>query len=89
MRSRKETGKYEASQTQNAPNKACTGRLGASQCAFFEPFPELWQFSVSGPFSPQPPVTPTVDCNNMGYMFKPSEIAKFSRIFDDSSLKRV
>jgi hypothetical protein len=30
-----------------------------------------------------------VDCNNMCYMFKPSEIAKFSRIFDDSSLKKV
>lgn len=30
-----------------------------------------------------------VDCNNMCYRFKPSEIANFSRIFDDFSLKRV
>ena len=30
-----------------------------------------------------------VDCNNMCYMFRPSEIAKVSRLFDDSSLKRV
>jgi hypothetical protein len=34
-------------------------------------------------------VTRTVDCNNMRYMFKPSETAKFSRIFDDSTLKMV
>jgi hypothetical protein len=34
-------------------------------------------------------LTVGVDCNNMGYMFKLSEIAIFSRIFDDSSLKRV
>ena len=33
--------------------------------------------------------TAGVDCNNMCYMFKPSKIAKFSRIFDDSSLQRV
>jgi len=40
------------------PNKACTGRLGL--CAFFELFPKPWQFSVSEPCSPQPPVTRAV-----------------------------
>ena len=30
-----------------------------------------------------------VDCNNMCYMSKPSENAKFSRIFDDSSPQKV
>jgi hypothetical protein len=34
-------------------------------------------------------VTPTVNCHNMCYRLKSSETAKFSRIFDDSSLKRV
>ena len=43
---------------QKAPNTACTGRLGL--CAFFGVIPELWQFSVSEPCSPQPPVTHTV-----------------------------
>jgi hypothetical protein len=46
-------------------------------------------FSVSLAGSPTKPLTRAVDCNNMCYMFKPSKIAKFSRIFDDSSLKRV
>jgi len=41
-----------------APNKACTGRLGL--CALFGAGSELWQFSVTNPFSPQPPVTPAV-----------------------------
>jgi hypothetical protein len=39
-------------------NKACTGRLGL--CAFFGLVPELRQFPVSEPFTPQPPVTHTV-----------------------------
>jgi len=30
-----------------------------------------------------------VDCNNMCYMSKLSENAKFSRVFDDSSLQKV
>jgi len=34
-------------------------------------------------------VTQAVDCNNMCYMSKSSENAKFSRIFDDSSLQKV
>jgi hypothetical protein len=42
----------------NAPNKACTGRLGL--CAFFGVGSELWQFSVFKLFSPQPPVTQAV-----------------------------
>jgi hypothetical protein len=42
---------------------------------------------LSTPAHPQ--VTQTVNCNNMGYIFKPSKIAKFSRVFDDSRLKRV
>ncbi len=37
----------------------CTGRLGL--CAFFGTDSELWQFSVSEPCSPQPPVTQTVE----------------------------
>jgi len=36
----------------------CTGRLGL--CAFFGACSELWQFSISEPLSPQPPVTPAV-----------------------------
>jgi len=36
-------------------NKACTGRLGLG--AIFGAFAELWQVSVSRPFSLQPPVT--------------------------------
>jgi hypothetical protein len=34
-------------------------------------------------------LTAGVDCNNICYMLKPSEIAKFSRIFDDSSMQWV
>jgi hypothetical protein len=34
-------------------------------------------------------LTACVDCNNMCYMFKPSEIAKFSRIFDDFLPEKV
>jgi len=30
-----------------------------------------------------------VNCNNMCYTFKSAEIAKFSRLFDDSSLQKV
>ena len=40
------------------PNKACIGRLGLG--AVFELFPELGQFPVSSPYSPQPPVTRAV-----------------------------
>jgi hypothetical protein len=38
--------------------RGCTGRLVRG--AFFEVGSELWQFSVSKPFSPQPPVTQIV-----------------------------
>jgi hypothetical protein len=34
-------------------------------------------------------VTRAVDCNNIRYRLKPSEIAKFSRILNDSSLQWV
>ncbi len=40
------------------PNTACTGRLGLA--AFYGVVAELWQFSVSEPCSPQPPVTQAV-----------------------------
>jgi len=39
----------------NAAQHSVSGRLGL--CAFFELFLELRKFSVSGPFSPQPPVS--------------------------------
>jgi len=34
-------------------------------------------------------LTASVDCNDMCYMPKHQEIAKFSRIFDDSSPQKV
>ncbi len=40
------------------PNTACTGRLGLG--AFLGVVSELWQFPVSKPVSPQPPVTQAV-----------------------------
>ncbi len=40
------------------PNTACTERLG--HCAFFELFPEFWQFFVFKASPPQPPVAHTV-----------------------------
>jgi hypothetical protein len=46
-------------------------------------------FSDSPAGSPTRPLTRAVDCNDMCYMFEPSEIAKFSRNFADSSLKKV
>ena len=59
--------------------------------ARFLAFSWLSVFSVLTASSPShlPPLTQTVDCNNMCYMSKPSENAKFSRIFDDSSLQKV
>ncbi|HKF94793.1 MAG TPA: hypothetical protein VKB96_09360 [Gammaproteobacteria bacterium] len=41
-----------------AANTACIGRLGLA--AFLGGVSQLWRFSVSKPFSPQPPVTQAV-----------------------------
>jgi len=40
------------------PNKACTGQVGF--CAILGTGSETWQFSVSKPVSPQPPVMQAV-----------------------------
>jgi hypothetical protein len=60
-------------------------------CGIFGQFSWLGVGSVKAAFSrpAHQPVTPAVACNNMGYMFNPSKIAKFCRVFDDSRLKRV
>jgi hypothetical protein len=81
------SGYYTKHTAQKPPNKACTGRLGL--CTFFGALSERWQFPVSKLVSPQPPVTQTVNCNNMCYMSKSSENVKFSRVFDDSSSQKV
>ena len=70
------------------PNNACSGQLGV--CAFFSFFLALSFFRFDGESRPAHlPLMPAVDCNSMCYMSKSSEIAKFSRVFDDSSLQKV
>jgi hypothetical protein len=83
------------------PNTACTRTLPSASArtsgelpvrgARFQAVYWLKPGSVKAVWScpARQPLTPAVDCNNMCYVFKSSEIAKFSRIFDDSSLQKV
>jgi hypothetical protein len=66
------------------PNTAVQRTAGIRRV--FWAFSRLSLDSVSKLGSPQPPLTQAVNRHDMRYRSKSSEIAKFSRIFDDSSL---